>query len=391
MLNFLVETKQEYTTQLINILTPLIFEGLTSIYSEVLSISIPENILKNFQCFLQRIPKWNNDMIKRETSRIMNSTKSFSWLEDLIKATLKANIVVLTYNPSFKNQVKVDPSLYQNIKIDDFVHKVYIECARELWNNPYLFYHLYQPIELKRNQRDTIILIKDCIKEAIRKLLPVKHILHIYLGEEIEPYEQNNNFDETISEAEKNNLGRMIKKDLYNDINYNTKNKLELEDNKLELEDNKLVSKYNISSDLNNKLNDIEMYKNTKTSEVFIPNNTENIEKPKLTENNTVGSKILSIINHKNLNLSDNDTSSENLEDLNESKIKNNNLESDIKKVLENDFEDTETSINLQGKGDEFHEVFSNSIVEEDIKKPTNQFTNQNKLRFFQNYLTNIN
>jgi len=391
MLNFLVETKQEYTTQLINILTPLIFEGLTSIYSEVLSISVPENILKNFQCFLQRIPKWNNDMIKRETSRIMNSTKSFSWLEDLIKATLKANIVVLTYNPSFKNQVKVDSSLYQNIKIEDFIHKVYIECARELWNNPYLFYHLYQPIELKRNQRDTIILIKDCIKEAIRKLLPVKHILHIYLGEDVEPYEQNNNFDETISEVDKNNLSKMIKKDLYNDINYGTKNTLELKDDNVNIKDNKLELKNNVISDPNNKIDDIELYKNTKTSEVFIPNNTENIEKPKLTENNTVGSKILSIINHKNLNFSDNDTSSENLEDLNENKIKNNNIESDIKKVLENDFEDSETSINLPNKEEKFHEVFSNSVVEEDVKIPSNQFTNQNKLKFFQNYLTNIN
>lgn len=390
MLNFLVETKQEYTTQLINILTPLIFEGLTSIYSEVLSISVPENILKNFQCFLQRIPKWNNDMIKRETSRIMNSTKSFSWLEDLIKATLKANIVVLTYNPSFKNQVKVDSSLYQNIKIEDFIHKVYIECARDLWNNPYLFYHLYQPIELKRNQRDTIILIKDCIKEAIRKLLPVKHILHIYLGEDIESYEQNNNFDETISEADKHNLSKMIKKDLYNDINYDTKNTLEFKDNSLNIKDNKLELKNNIMNDMNSKIDDIEIYKNTKTSEVFIPNNTENIEKPKLTENITVGSKILSIINHKNLNFSDNDTSSENLEDLNKNKIKN-NIESDIKKVLENDFEDSETSINLPNKGEKFHEVFSNSIVEEDTKIPSNQFTNQNKLKFFQNYLTNIN
>ena len=120
-------------------------------------------------------------------------------------------------------------------------------------------------------------------------------------------------------------------------------------------------------------------------------NNTENIEKPKLTENNTVGSKILSIINHKNLNFSDNDTSSENLEDLNENKIKKNNIESDIRKVLENDFEDSETSINLPNKGEKFHEVFSNSVVEEDVKLPSNQFTNQNKLKFFQNYLTNIN
>ena len=126
MINFLVETKQEYTTQLINILTPIVYEGLQSIYQEVVKISTPDNILKNFQLFMQRIPKWNNEMIHNETQRIMNNSKSYAWLEDLIKATLKANIIVLTYNPNIANQIKVDPLLYQNIKIDDFVHKIYI-------------------------------------------------------------------------------------------------------------------------------------------------------------------------------------------------------------------------------------------------------------------------
>ena len=119
MINFLVETKQEYTTQLVNILTPLILEGIESIYNEVLPISNPGDILKNFQLFLKKIPKWNNEIINCETERILNNSKSYSWLEDLIKATLKANIVVLTYNPSLKNQVKVDPNMYQNIKIND--------------------------------------------------------------------------------------------------------------------------------------------------------------------------------------------------------------------------------------------------------------------------------
>jgi hypothetical protein len=199
MLNFLVETKQEYTTQLVNVLTPLIFEGLESIYQEALTNSPEENVLKNFQLFLKRIPKWNNEIISRETDRIMNNSKSYSWLEDLIKATLKANIVVLTYNPSLKNQIKLDPSFYQNIKINDFIHKIYIECARDLWNNPYLFYHKFPPIELKRNQRDSIISIKECIREAIRKLLPVKHILQIYLGEEMESGEPDNNFEKSLS------------------------------------------------------------------------------------------------------------------------------------------------------------------------------------------------
>jgi hypothetical protein len=149
MSNFLVETKQEYTTQLINVLTPLIYEGIQSIYNEVIKISSSENILKHFQIAMQRIPKWNNEIIQNETERIMNNSKSYSWLEDLIKATLKANIIVLTHNPSVTQQIKVEPHLYQNIKISDFIHKIYLECARELWNNPYLFYHNYPPIELK--------------------------------------------------------------------------------------------------------------------------------------------------------------------------------------------------------------------------------------------------
>ena len=387
MLNFLVETKHEYTTQLINILTPLIFEGLSSIYTEVITISIPDNILKNFQCFLQRIPKWNNDIISRETLRIMNNTKSSSWLEDLIKATLKANIVVLTYNPSFKQQVKVDPSLYQNIKIEDFIHKIYIECARELWNNPYLFYHLYPPIELKRNQRDAVSLIKDCIKEALRKLLPVKHILHIYLGEDIQ--EDVLNFEEPISDAEQQNISKMIKKDLNDSIINLYQNKDNLQENK----DNFVDQPSSINPEkinIETTIIDTQDIKPIITSDVFILNNENNSDENKhnatenkhnATENVTVGSKILSIINHKNLNLSDNETSSDELEV--------EHTDSNIKKIIENDLGESETSLNLQ-TDNKFHEVFSNSIIEEDFKKTKVNPLNQNKTKFFQKYLTNI-
>ena len=126
MNNFLVETKYEYTTQLINILTPLIYEGLQSIYTEARELSTNDNIFKNFQTFLKRIPKWNNELISRESTRILNNSKSYSWLHDLIKATLKANIIVLTYNPSSHTQIKVNHNLYKDIKIENFIHKIYI-------------------------------------------------------------------------------------------------------------------------------------------------------------------------------------------------------------------------------------------------------------------------
>jgi hypothetical protein len=162
MLNLLVETKNEYTTHLINILTPLIFEGIQSIYREAQKMSDATDVLKIFQTYLKRIPKWNQNLIENETERIINSSHSYGWLGDLIKATLKSNLIVLMYNPTRKTQEKVDSTFYNNISTADFIHKVYIECAREIWNNPYLLYHNYPPIEIKRNQRDCMNIIKDC-------------------------------------------------------------------------------------------------------------------------------------------------------------------------------------------------------------------------------------
>jgi len=352
MINFLVETKQEYTTQLINILTPIIYEGLQSIYQEVLKISTSDNILKNFQLFMQRIPKWNNEMIHNETQRIMNNSKSYAWLEDLIKATLKANIIVLTYNPNTLNQIKVDPLLYQNIKIDDFIHKIYIECARELWNNPYLFYHNYPPIELKRNQRDSILLIKDCIKEAIRKLLPLKHILHIYLGEEMEVGIPDNNFDKSISEIEGNNLNKLVKKDLYLGLPYkptlSTQHIFTVNDEKpLEL---------SIIPIANDKIESDLLH--SSVSPEFNNNKSDA----------TVGSRILDIINKKDIRLTDNKTS-----DI---------ISHNIKKILHKDLDDSETSISATNGN--YQEVFSNNNntkIEEYVPQK------ESKEKFFSNYL----
>lgn len=324
MLNFLVETKQEYTTQLVNVLTPLIYEGLQSIYRESKVNSTPDNILKNFQLFLKRVPLWNNELINQETERIMNNSKSFSWLEDLIKATLKANIIVLTYNPSLKQQNKVDPSMYQNIKINDFIHKIYIECARELWNNPYLLYHDFPPIELKRNQRDTILLIKDCIKEAIRKLLPVKYILQIYLGEDIENDIPDNKFENQISEIEGKNLNKLINKDLYNNP---------------------------ISQPISQPINQP------------IPQ----INNPKTEDTATIGSKILNIINNEDIKLTDNKTSSDN----------------NIKNIINNDLNDSDSSVGHH----DFQEVFSNSINKEAVMSDVPSHTNPTQKKFFSNYL----
>jgi len=134
-MDLLVDKKQEYTTTLVNILTPLLNEGITSIY---LSASQNKNEeLKTFQLLLKEIPKWNQEMINEETVRIIKECNC-DWLGDLVKAVVKSNVVILASNDnsSFKY---ITSDVYNNVKLSDFIHKCYIECAKEIYDNPILF------------------------------------------------------------------------------------------------------------------------------------------------------------------------------------------------------------------------------------------------------------
>lgn len=420
MLNFLVETKNEYTTHLINILTPLIFEGLVSIYKEAQAIAGPDNVLKIFQTFLKRIPKWNQSIIEKETNRIINSSHSYGWLSDLIKATLKANLIVLTYNPTIKTQTKFDNSFYQNINVNDFIHKVYIECAREIWNNPYLLYHNYPPIEIKRNQRDCMNIIKECIKEAIRKLLPVKHILQIYLGEEMELNNLDDNFEKAMSDAEEKNLSKLIKKDLAND------KVLEINYVGSEVKPNSLIQNSLIQTPKpDDIIDDIEKSDTIKNIQTNI------MKKQQSTDEKTIGSRILNIINNNSLATSDvasllssdkdeivnsstssardlNSSNSSSMGDLKESiknleeslkpnkELANKQIESiddKIKKILQKDLatdSDLETSLNYsqEDNDNKYQEIFSNSNVQAKSGQNKPDVKNlKDKKKFFNNYM----
>jgi hypothetical protein len=392
MINFFVEKKNEYTINLVNVLSPLIYEGLTSIYTEALNVSnCADNILKVFQSFLRKIPKWTPEMIKQETDRILKNSKSVDWLSNLVKATIKINMIILTYNPHLKLQNKIDAKYYKNINLDDFIHKIYIECARELWNNPYLMYHQYPPIELKRNQRDTILLVKDAIKEAIRRLLPLKELLEIYLDDELE---QNDipDFDRNITEIGERNIQKLINKDLKDElINKDLKDELI---NKSEIKqaggNNSQIS---IQKDLNSKILDIINNDKTNDDNVNSKKETANIH----SENYITNSSSDTSINKQNQTLSD--TSDSKSHDINNLKMTGGNIEDKIKKVLENDLgaSDLETSLSYRPETNdkEYQEIFANSMAPQPSK---NQNQNQiggnsikdstlNKRKFFNNYL----
>ena len=150
MNNLLIEIKNEYTIRLVNILTPLIYEGFKTIYIYVLKglteKGNDDHILKLFQEFLRTIPEWDNKQKNAEAEIIKNHTKSKDWLLDLIKATLKANASIYNLSSTNKNYL----NFYKNIIFEDFIHNIYINCAAEFWYNPHLLYHKYTDAELTK-------------------------------------------------------------------------------------------------------------------------------------------------------------------------------------------------------------------------------------------------
>ena len=203
----LVDAKMEYTKQLTTILVPYIFEGIKSIYETskgVCNMNKDVNILMRFQEQLSQIPKWNQEIIDEEYNRIVENS-GCDWLDELVTAVFLSHTKILTSIKSNKKKNKINLKIP---KIDHFIHKCYIESAREVWKNPYLFSDRYKQCDYQRNIRDCNTIISESIEETIRKLLPVKSILKEYLGDN---GDDNDNF---VPEQYRDNLRKLVKKEL---------------------------------------------------------------------------------------------------------------------------------------------------------------------------------
>jgi hypothetical protein len=173
------QAKVEYTAQLIDILYPHMFDGVKSIYNEskILYTNKKTPVLLIFRELLEKVPIWNSEIINSECSRIINNSNC-DYIDDLITAVFISHTKILTSigpNQSF-NKINVTIP-----KCSTFIHKSYINTAREIWKNPYLFNESVPGHEFQKNNKEIENIIKTCIENTIRKLLPIKEILKEHL------------------------------------------------------------------------------------------------------------------------------------------------------------------------------------------------------------------
>jgi hypothetical protein len=180
------ESKNEWGARLLTILTPLIIEGFKSIFDESYKLckdnGEEEKYLMTFQNFITRIPKWNSTIIETEKKRIIDRS-GCAYLEELVTCIHIIQLKLLTAMRVGQKQKKIDINIP---KLDDFIHKCYINVARKIYKNIYLFELNCPSLQIQRHNRELEIIVQECVLNAVRDSIPVESILKAYMDETVE-------------------------------------------------------------------------------------------------------------------------------------------------------------------------------------------------------------
>ena len=187
--NVLVAAKEEYTKQLVYILSPEIYSIILNVFNESQQLKKKRSIsLRNFQLQLKKIPVWNTIIIEKNTENIKSK---IPYLLDLITAIFVSHVKILACvklkTDSKSIQVKV-PNL------DTFLHKIIITNAEKIYYNPEL---------ILKKKEIVISLISETIEETIRNQIPIDKILTEYLSGVFDEEEQQSKNETTIDNKSK--------------------------------------------------------------------------------------------------------------------------------------------------------------------------------------------
>ncbi len=252
------ESKNEWGARLLTILTPLIIEGLKSIFEEAFKLCKDNNetdkYLMTFQNFLSRIPKWNSAVIEQEKKRIIDKS-ACSYLEDLVTCVHIIQLKILTAMRVGHKQKKIDINIP---KLDDFIHKAYVSVARKIYKNVYLFELGIPPLQVQKHNRELEVIVQECILNTIRENIPIESILKAYMDETVEEDVLEEVKEQIIEEPAKQPTGE-------SQIVSETNN-------------SNITSSNTVSNGI--KFNDIDMVRDVKGKEEMVeaPKNIERLE-----------------------------------------------------------------------------------------------------------------
>jgi hypothetical protein len=163
----------------VGFLTPALYDELYFLWKQATE-NDSKSPMRRYQDLLEEIAEWDESKKLQVTDRCIEKS-GCKFLEDLLTAVFVAHTKVLM---SIRNKSKVSKESYklQVPTSNRFVYECLVQCARDFWKSPYLFYqneadNKIDKIQIQKNMRIAEGNVKDAIMETIRNLLPIKDVL----------------------------------------------------------------------------------------------------------------------------------------------------------------------------------------------------------------------
>jgi hypothetical protein len=313
-ISVLIESKNEWCSRLVNLLTPCIFDGIKSIYDESIKICKDEDeiekYLMTFQNLLTSIPKWSTEIIEKEVQNIINKTNC-NYIEDLISCVHIAHLKALTSTRVGIQQKKIDidiPSL------NTFIHKVYINSARKIYSNVYLYEINQIPLQKQKSNREIEYIIKENILTTIRDNIPIEQILRAYIDETEET---------DVIVEEKKEIIPLENKVVKSNEKINSNKENDTSNISINIDDKDKNESTNKLKNIKDEINEIDLLLNNNLEESTKNNNEESIKE---TNEININTELLNteLLNTELLNTESENNNNQNNKDENNNDENNN-------------------------------------------------------------------
>lgn len=165
------------------LITP-VSEGFWSIQSSADDLckrnGTPDQVIRTFQNMLTKIPEWSDVTLSTEVERIQKVTKC-SYLDDLVMGVFISYMKAFaSLHQSGSSEISID---FDRPTLAKFIHELYIQSARKLWQVAYFFKTIGVPSEVQAVNRNEIEkIINQCLEQVIRGFLPWESITRKYFS-----------------------------------------------------------------------------------------------------------------------------------------------------------------------------------------------------------------
>lgn len=163
------------------LIVPPVAEGFWSIQKSAVDLcernGTPDKVLQTFQNMLTKIPEWSDVTLSTEVERIQKVSRC-AYLDDLVMG------VFISYMKSFASlqQSTTEVSIeFDRPTLAKFIHDLYIQSARKLWQVAYLFKTVGVSSETQaRAHHEVEGIVNQCLEQVIRGFLPWESITRKY-------------------------------------------------------------------------------------------------------------------------------------------------------------------------------------------------------------------